>query len=318
MEILVTIAYVFLVRLVFFDYKLLRFTLAWKFAVFGLYAAAALTEIILLGQYDPYSKELVAESYVVQMAPEFGGIVQEVHAEENAPVKRGSPLFSMDPAQWQSRLEESQALYDLAKDEFDRVRRAGAGAVSQEEIVASRDRMEQARGKVEQAQYNVDHTTIVAPSDGYAVNVQLRPGAFIRIKQPVLSFVSTEDEYLLAAVNQKAARFVEPGDQAEVAFNLYPGKVFPAVVENIVWARGRAQLTASGELPVATTLPGVGSRDLFAVRLRLKEPDPKYPVRFGAIGLAAIYTGEGADVFRLLRQLEIRSESWLNYLYNPF
>ena len=49
MEILVTIAYVFLVRLVFFDYKLLRFTLAWKFAVFGLYAAAALTEIILLG-----------------------------------------------------------------------------------------------------------------------------------------------------------------------------------------------------------------------------------------------------------------------------
>jgi hypothetical protein len=38
----------------------------------------------------------------------------------------------------------------------------------------------------------------------------------------------------------------------------------------------------------------------------------------GAVGLAAIYTGHGPDVFRLLRELEIRSESWLNYLYNPF
>ena len=41
MEILITIAYFFLVRLIFFDYKLLRFNLFWKFVVFGLYAGAA-------------------------------------------------------------------------------------------------------------------------------------------------------------------------------------------------------------------------------------------------------------------------------------
>lgn len=318
MEILVTIAYVFLVRLVFFDYKLLRFSLFWKFAVFGLYAAAALTEIILLGQYDPYSKELVAESYVVQMAPEFGGIVKEVQAVANQPVKKGAPLFRMDPTQWQQRLSERKAVADLARDDYQRLTRAGPAAVSQVEIVAARDRMEEASAKVAEAQYNVDHTTIVAPADGYPVNVQLRPGAFIRIKQPVLSFVSTEEMYLLATVNQKAARFVQAGNQAEVAFNLYPGRVFPALVESVVWARGRAQLSPSGQLPDAASVEAVEARDLFAVRLRLAQEDPESPVHFGAIGLAAIYTGEGPDVFRLLRQLEIRSESWLNYLYNPF
>ena len=50
MEIIVTIAYFFLVRMIFFDYKLLRFNLFWKFVVFGIYAGAALTEIIALGQ----------------------------------------------------------------------------------------------------------------------------------------------------------------------------------------------------------------------------------------------------------------------------
>jgi hypothetical protein len=39
---------------------------------------------------------------------------------------------------------------------------------------------------------------------------------------------------------------------------------------------------------------------------------------FGASGLAAINTGQGADVFWLLRRIEIQSESLLNYLYNPF
>ena len=51
MEIIVTLAYFFLVRMIFFDYKLLKFNLFWKFVVFGLYAGAALTEIIALGQF---------------------------------------------------------------------------------------------------------------------------------------------------------------------------------------------------------------------------------------------------------------------------
>jgi multidrug resistance efflux pump len=317
-EILVTIAYVFLVRLVFFDYKLLSFNLFWKFMVFGLYTAAALTEIILLGQYDPYSKDLVAESFVIPMAPEYGGIVKEVHVKGSVPIKKGDPLFTMDASQWQDKLAERQAVYNLAKDEFDRLTRAGPAAVSREEIVSAQHRMEEAAAKVDDAQYKVDHTTIQAPADGYAANLQLRPGAFIRIKQPVMTFVSSEDSYLVATINQKAARFVEAGDEAEVAFNLYPGKVFAAEVHDVVWARGRAQLSPGGELPSFSFLQDDSARDYFAVTLRLTEEDPNYPVHFGAIGLAAIYTGQGPDVFRLLRQLEIRSESWLNYLYNPF
>jgi multidrug resistance efflux pump len=316
MEILVTIAYFFLVRLVFFEYQWIRFTLFWKFVVFGLYAVAALTEVILLGQYGPYSKSMAVEAYVIQLAPEWGGIVKEVHVEANQPLKKGDPIFSMDPAQWEDRLAAVKADYDTARDEYNRLARAGrVGAVSRESIVSARDAMRYAKAEMEKAQYNVDHTTIYAPSDGYAVNLQLRPGAFIRLKAPVVDFVSTEEYYLIATVNQRAARFIDHGDDAEIALKIYPGKVFDAVVDEVVWASGGLQLGPGGKLPTATSLEG---SEVFALRLHLKSEDPDYPLHFGATGLTAIYTGMGPSVFKLLRQLELRSESWLFYLYNPF
>jgi hypothetical protein len=76
LELLITIAYFFLVRLIFFDYKLLNYNLFWKFFTIGLWVAALMTEIIFLGQYTPYSKALFVQSYVVQMAPEIGGLVK--------------------------------------------------------------------------------------------------------------------------------------------------------------------------------------------------------------------------------------------------
>ena len=61
MEILLTLAYVFLVRLVFFEYRWLPWNLFTGMVVWGLYAAAALTEIILLGQYTPYSDRVFVD-----------------------------------------------------------------------------------------------------------------------------------------------------------------------------------------------------------------------------------------------------------------
>ena len=61
MELLVSIAYFCLVWLIFYRFGLMRFNLFWKFVVFGIYGAAALTEVVVLGQTTPYSKELVVE-----------------------------------------------------------------------------------------------------------------------------------------------------------------------------------------------------------------------------------------------------------------
>ena len=316
MEILVTIAYFFGVRLVFFDYKLLRFNLFWKFVVFGLYAAAALTEIILLGQYTPYSKVAFVDSPVLRMAPEWGGIVTEVHVRANQVVEKGEPLFSMDATPWENRLKERKPLYALADESYRRLRRARrSGSVSRLEVDQAFDERESQRAQLDEAQYNLDRATIVAPARGYPVALMLRPGTFIRLKSPVVDFVSTEEAWVVAVISQKAAEWVKAGNGAEIAFDMYPGKVFPATVDSVIWATGQAQYIPGTHFPNLRT---ISPTEFFAVKISRVGDWPDHPLRFGASALCAIYTGRGPDVLRLLRELEIRCESWLNYLYNPF
>jgi multidrug resistance efflux pump len=316
MEVIVTLAYFFLVRMVFFDYKLLRFNMFWKFAVFGIYAGAAMTEIIALGQYTPYSKEMLVESRVLQIAPEFGGIVKKVQAKPNVPLKKGDPLFLMDPAPKQAKVDEIKGQLAEAEEKYNVERRLvkrGAGVT--EKMINLRDEVDTLKADLAQAQYYLDNTQIVAPSDGYVVNMELREGVFIRLKVPVMTFVDTEKYYLIAAVPQRATQWVDTGDEVEVALEMYPGKVFPAEVEDVIWASGKAQMAAGGKLP---TQQQIGAPpEAFVVKIKFKGDATEYPLRFGASGLAAIYSGK-CDACKFLRQLEIRSESWLNYVYNPF
>ena len=96
---------------------------------------------------------------------------------------------------------------------------------------------------------------------------------------------------------------------------MYPGKVFPAEVEDVIWASGKAQLIAGGKLPTRQQIGMLP--EAFVGKIRFKGDDPARPLRFGASGLAAIYTGK-CGACKFLRQLEIGSESWLNYVHNPF
>lgn len=375
MELLVTVAYFFLVRLVFFDFKLLKYNLFWKFVTIGLWVAAAMAEVIFLGQYTPYSKSLAVQSYVVQMAPEFGGLVKEVYVKPNQPVKKGTPLFQMDPTVWQYEVDQLEAeLQDADTDvaelnqqvaearaavhrveaslEVTRVTyaqlaaAAATNAVSlvrleqvEKQVLVLEAELESAQAVLRGAQiafdsvvgdqhtavaealaalnrvkYHLERTTVRAPSDGYVSNLQLHPGTFVRLKQPVMAFVSTEKFWLGATVPQRGIHRLRPGDKAQVAFEMYPGKIFDAKVDNVVWAAGDTQGVPSGRLP---HMGQVRAARLFMVRLEM-ENDPDYPLRFGASGLAAMYSSDAADVLVVLRQIELQSESFLNYLYNPF
>jgi multidrug resistance efflux pump len=344
MELLVTIAYFCLVWLVFFRFHLLRFNLFWAFVVFGLYISAALTEVILLGQTTPYSKTLMVERFVVQLAPEFGGLVEAVHVEPNKPIAAGDPIFSMDVTPWKQRVTKAEQDLKQAVEEQQSVEAELAEAqrllsdaqrlvpkqlMAAQELDIRTDRYNSLAAKLrgvedkvaglaadlERAEYNLAHATIVAPFDGYVVNLQLRPGSFIRIKQPVVSFVSTEELYLLAGIDQRAAQWVQPGDPAQFALSVYPGQVFAAEVESMIWATGRAQFTPSGTLPREES---IAPSDIFYVRLKPVGDFSQYPLRFGARGITAIFTRKSIDLVQVLRKIELQSESFLNYLYNPF
>jgi len=143
----------------------------------------------------------------------------------------------------------------------------------------------------------------------------MRPGQFIRLKAPVMTFISTDEVYMVALFPQRATRHVRPGNRAQVALEMYPGKVFEAQVENVIFAMGNAQFPPSGLLP---NQQDIHPADTFAVKLTLVEPAVEFPLEFGGSGLATVFGQDAPDVFVLLRRLEIQSEAFFFYIYNPF
>jgi multidrug resistance efflux pump len=185
-------------------------------------------------------------------------------------------------------------------------------AAARANLAIAKAQVDQARADVAQAQWNLDQTAMYAPANGYAINVQLRPGAFLVAApfSPAMSFV--EEEYqIIALYAQNELVNVEPGNHAEIALPTYPGKVIKAKVDSIVWAQGQGQLQQSGTVPQTGAYPQAPGR--FPVKLEIDEKDRALFLAAGATGAGAIYT-EHAAAIHILRMVILRIGSITNYL----
>ena len=164
------------------------------------------------------------------------------------------------------------------------------------------------------ARYYLDNTLMVAPEDGYIVNLQVRPGMVSGIFRVggIASFIADSDRYLLASFNQGTLKYVKPGQTVEVALDLYPGQVFPARVDSVWWANGEGQYLPSDVIPKFYPADPLQPQGEFAVKIYLKNPT-RVGLPIGAQGSAAIYTSGGG--FAALRKITIRMHSWFNWLY---
>ncbi len=185
-------------------------------------------------------------------------------------------------------------------------------AAARANLAIAKAQVDQARADVAQAQWNLDQTAMYAPANGYAINVQLRPGAFLVAApfSPAMSFV--EEEYqVIALYAQNELVNVEPGNHAEIALPTYPGRVIKAKVDSIVWAQGQGQLPQSGMIPQTGAFPQAPGR--FPVKLEIVDKDSALFLPAGATGAGAIYT-EHAAAIHILRMVILRVGSITNYL----
>src|SRR5690242_10555286 len=131
--------------------------------------------------------------------------------------------------------------------------RAGEGQVRQKlgaRVDGDLAQVAQYKAQLAQAKWDLSQTSIYAPANGSVINLQLRPGSFVAglPMAPVMSFV--EDEYqVIALFHQNELTKVEPGNEAEIALETYPGRVIKGKVGSIVWAQGQGQLPLSGTVP---------------------------------------------------------------------
>ena len=127
---------------------------------------------------------------------------------------------------------------------------------AQAQVKASRAQVEMIRAQLENARWNLEQTVVRAPADGTMVNVMLRPGFFVAGMpfNEVMTFVDTQYQ-IFALFNQNELHQVEPGQEAEITLDTYPGRIVKAHVDSVIWAQAQGQLDASGELARTTFIP---------------------------------------------------------------
>ena len=185
-------------------------------------------------------------------------------------------------------------------------------AAARAQLATAKAQIDQTRADLANAQWNLDQTAVYAPTSGYAINVQLRPGSYTVAMPlaPAMSFV--EEEYqIIALYAQNELPLVEPGNHAEFTLHNYPGRVIKASVDSIVWAQGQGQVAQSGMLPQTGAYPQVPGR--FPVKLLVAERDRELFLPAGAVGGGAIYT-EHAQAIHILRMVILRINSIMDYL----
>ena len=185
-------------------------------------------------------------------------------------------------------------------------------AAARAQLATAKAQVDLSRAELANAQWNLDQTSVYAPANGYAINVQLRPGSFVTAfpVAPAMSFV--EEEYqVIALYAQNELWLVAPGDKAEFALTTYPGRIIKATVDSIVWAQGQGQVAQSGTVPQTGAYPQVPGR--FPVKLLVAERDRELFLAAGAEGHGAIYT-EHVEAIQILRMVILRIGAITDFL----
>ena len=294
--------------------KIVRFTLFWKCSPLVVLVLLMFGLFIPMGWGAPQGSAIVIRNSV-PIVPNVAGEVIDVPVAANIPLNAGDVLFRLDPTPYQA---QADAL--AAQLKFEQLRLSQMTQLQSTESGRAFD-VQQRQASVDQltaqlagAQYNLDQTTVRAPADGYVTNLALRTGARVASLplSPVMAFVDTSETIVGAAIQQIDARYVQPGQNAEVTFKFIPGHVYAGKVVAVLQAIATGQVQASG---LAVTPRAIEAAP-FAVRVALDDASVAGRLPAGSTGEAAIYT-DHVKASHVIRKVLLRQIAILNYI-NPF
>jgi RND family efflux transporter MFP subunit len=170
--------------------------------------------------WDDYTGRL-APTGSVEVRPRVSGYITEVKFVDGDLVKKGQPLFIIDPRPYQAdydrakaEVDKADAALNLAAADFERARQLrdkGVTAVGDFDQRSATYKQatgaaQSARAALETAKLDLEFCTIVAPIDGRASLANVTVGNLVSAdgKDPLTTIVSTNPIYAYADVDERS------------------------------------------------------------------------------------------------------------------
>jgi multidrug resistance efflux pump len=93
--------------------------------------------------------------------------------------------------------------------------------------------IQQAQAALDQAQLNLDRSTVRAPEDGVVTGVRLDKGNFAGAGMAQMTFIATHNIWVQADFTENNLGHIKPGDEVAMVFEALPGQVIKGTVREI-------------------------------------------------------------------------------------
>ncbi len=299
--------------LIFKKFKLISINL-WSVVTSIFIVLATLTFLFIwLGRYQPMTAYARTYTVTTPIIAEVSGRVIEVVSEGGKPLKKGDVLFKIDPEPYQAKSDSLTAQLKLAEirlKQEEGLKKDGAG--NQNDLDKAKSEYDRLASDLRSADYQLKATTVVAPADGSVSQVAIRPGQVVMPMafSTVMVFVHAGEPYLYAGFNQGQSEFIQAEDEAEIAFDGVPGRVFAAKVSRLQELLAEGSVSASGTL---RTMDDAGKRGRLPVLITVTDDISAYNLPAGSNATVAVYTGKMHHL-NILRKIILRIKSWENWV----
>jgi membrane fusion protein, multidrug efflux system len=161
-----------------------------------------------------------------------GGIINKVYVSEGQEVKYNQLLTDLKINEIKALVSQATEAYNKANRDFRRVENLYRDTVATlEQFQNARTALNLASSQLEIAKFNLQHSSIMAPSDGRVLKKLAENNELIAPGYPVILFGSERGFWLLRVnVTDREIVLLNPGDTANVTFDAFPDKVFEAMI----------------------------------------------------------------------------------------
>ena len=168
---------------------------------------------------------------------------------------------------------------------------------------------------LEKAQLDLAFTDILAPDDGIIESFNVNVGFNAQAGQPLATFVSHRDQWIVANLKENNLGNIEVGDPVEFVLDVAPGRVFEGRVRSVgAGVNVGAGPTNRGELPsVSGQNSWLRDPQRFPVIIAIDSPGALAELRPGGQADVVVYTGDNA-LLNLIARIRIRLTGLVSYV----
>ena len=259
----------------------------------------------LLLQIDPQPYQLAVDAAEAQLE-----MVNQTNSQNRAAVAAAQALVAQRTAELNNARSTEQRAAELTRQKLISKQSAETSATeaatAAAAVRAAQANLEQATSalgkagsqnaavraaaaKLAQAQLDLAHTRITAPSSGLIANLELRPGSMVQAGVPLFTIIGDSEYWVDANFKETELRRVLPGQKARIVVDMYPKHAFRGEVQSLSGGAGQAfsllpaQNATGNWVKVTQRVP---------VRVRVLDPDPKFPLRIGTTATVRVRAPE--------------------------